>query len=336
MSVGWKAWPFFLQMLQQNGPKLERSRCPRRFRVRGFRISCFRRARPLRSAHTALYASPCLFFSPLSQIISQIRAVRFADFLKDDYTQKYTAKVKTKAGAVGVTSETERKGGSLLSKMAFKWAGPSGFSLDKLQMKPDGSHVMETSLKGVYPGVKFTFEGDDNSKGQLGAEVVKGGVSLTANMDVIELKEMSGSLCATKGDVSFGGSAKYDISGSSIADYSLGTSYSKGPIFASITTKKFDEANLGILYKVSSDLSVGTKTSHSMSSPLGSIECGLAYNAPLGVVKCKADSKGTLSAVLVKDIAKKVTVTPTVTFSKGKGGGSMVSSPTFGFGVVMG
>jgi len=233
-----------------------------------------------------------------------------------------------------VTSETERKvkgSTSLLSKLSFKWAAGSGFSIDKLQMKPDGSHVMETSLTGVAPGLKFTFKGDDNQNGDLGMEYTKGAIGATAVMDIIELKQVAASLAASKGDLAFGGSATYKISSSTLDKYSVAASYSSGPLFASVVSNKLSSIDLGLKYKVNNDLVIGTSSSHSASSPLGSMTAGASYDAPFGIVKGKATSDGTISAVLVKEVAKKVTITPSVELKA-----SDFANATWGLGVTMG
>lgn len=75
------------------------------------------------------------------------------DLLGDDYTGKISLKCKKSAGPISVTIETERGGGGALSsKIGGKFAY-SGLSFDKVQLKADGGHVIETSLK-PYPGVK--------------------------------------------------------------------------------------------------------------------------------------------------------------------------------------
>ncbi|GMH50156.1 hypothetical protein TrLO_g9420 [Triparma laevis f. longispina] len=258
------------------------------------------------------------------------------DALGDDYTSKVSSKMKTKAGPVGVTCETTRVSKdkvSLLSKLSFKWAGPSGFSVDKLQLKDNGSHVLETSLVGAAgnPNLKFTFKGDDSQKGDLGVEYSKGMLGLTAEMDIIELKKVSASALVTKGDLAFGGNGTFKMAGSSIDKFSLGASYSAGPIFAALTTDKFAGANLGLMYKVNGDLSIATSSSHSADKPLDAVTIGCVYNAPVGVVKAKCTSGGVASAVLVKDVAKKVTITPSLQVANGD-----IKNASFGFGVVMG
>ena len=78
--------------------------------------------------------------------------------MNDDYTSKYVLKAKKSAGPVSFTIETEQdKSGALSSKIGTKYAF-SKFSLDKGQLKADGSKILETSFK-VTPDVKVSFKG---------------------------------------------------------------------------------------------------------------------------------------------------------------------------------
>lgn len=74
----------------------------------------------------------------------------------------------------------------------MKYAGAAGFSLDKLQMKDNGSMVVETSLSNAVEGCKFIFKGDDSQKGDLSVEYTVGMLGLTAEMDINEQKKVSG------------------------------------------------------------------------------------------------------------------------------------------------
>jgi len=261
----------------------------------------------------------------------------FPDALGDDYQNKVFAKIKTKAGPVGVTCEVTRKSSdnktSLLSKIALKWKGPSGFSIDKLTMKPDGTHAMETSLGGLAPGLKLTFKGDDANQGDLGAEYTKGPIAATAVCDIIMGSTVSGSVCfAAKDNVNVGGSAQYDIKGSALKSFGVGASVTQGPLFASITTSKFDSADLGLLYTVNSDLKLATSSSHSASKPLDKVTVGCIFNNNFGVLKGKFTSDGAIEAALIKDVSKGVTVNPSFKISAQKPADSFA----FGLGVTIG
>jgi hypothetical protein len=258
------------------------------------------------------------------------------DVIGDDYTTKVTTKMKTKAGPCTVTSETERvskDGVSLLSKLSLKYAGPNGFSLDKFQMKPKGEAVVETSLTDKDRGLKYTFKGDISKKGDLGVEYTKGMLGLTATMDLFEQKKFSTTALVSQNAFAVGGSANLKTSGGVTLDtFSVGASYSTGPFFAALTTTKLSSATLAVKYEVSDTLKVVTSSEHSASSPLGGVTVGCVYDAKSnGVIKAKCTSGGEVSAVLVKEIAKKVNISPSVTVSNGD-----VANAKYGIGVVMG
>jgi len=234
------------------------------------------------------------------------------DLLSDDYGSKVTVKAKIPAGPATLTLETERvsKGGavSLASKVSTKVAPsflPKGFAIDKFQMKPDGSNALETSLKGVAPGLKLTFKGTDSSSGDLGMEYVKGKVAATAVLDVVELSKISTSACYGCASKTVGASATYSMAGKecALSSYSLGGAYSTGALTISATTaSKLSEVNVNTLYKASPALTVATASSHSSDKALGKFEVGCAYRAPVGLIKTKVDSAGLVSGACVKKI----------------------------------
>lgn len=78
----------------------------------------------------------------------------------------------------------------LPGKLVFKWQHASGFVIDKLQLKNNDSVVTETSMTGVAPGLKFTFKGDDNLKGDLGVEYRIDNTTLTGELDVVEFSNL--------------------------------------------------------------------------------------------------------------------------------------------------
>jgi hypothetical protein len=261
-----------------------------------------------------------------------------SDALNDDYQGKIFTKIKTKAGPVKVAAEitraTKDTKTSLLSKLAFTWAGPSGFSIDKLTMKPDGHHAMETSLKGLADGLKLTFKGDDGEQGDLGVEYTKGVVAATADCDIITGSKLNSSVCvAAKDNLNVGGSLSYDVTNKSLSSFSLGASMTQGNIFAAVTTSKFDSASLGLLYTVNSDLKIATSSSHSAEKPLEKLTVGCVFNAQnFGIVKGKFTSDGSIEAALVKDIAKGVTANPAFKISAHKPADTF----TYGLGVTIG
>lgn len=257
-----------------------------------------------------------------------------SDLLDDDYTSKVFAKIKSNAGNVKLTTETTRAdGGALSSKVSMKFSGPSGFNVDKLQLLENGGNKIETSLTGVAPGLKFNFKGNlDKDAGDLGVEYTKGKLALTGEMDVIKLTKMNASLLTSMGALNVGGKVGYSFSKSSLTSYDVGCSYASGPLFAAVMTdKKLSEANVNVHYKVNNDLKVATSSNHSASSPLGGFTVGASLATAAGTAKAKLNSDGLVNVCLNRELAKKVTATPSIQLTA-----SNLSSLKWGVGFTIG
>jgi voltage-dependent anion channel protein 2 len=250
--------------------------------------------------------------------------------LTEDYTTKTSLKCKKSAGPVAVTIETERgEGGALSSKIGTKFAYAK-FNVDKAQATANGGRVLETSLN-VAPNVKLSFKA--NKGADLGVDYTSGNMYATGVLDVVEMSKFSTTACiGLPSGIKIGGDATYALSGKSgLSALNAGASYTHGPIFASLGSgNKFSQVTLGLLYKVNSDLSVASQTTHS-----GDVACdfqglGCAYKAPFGTVKAKYGAGHTISASLIKDIAPKVTLT-----ASGSVNASDFSSFKYGLGLVM-
>lgn len=231
------------------------------------------------------------------------------DLLNDDYTSKISVKCKKGLGPVTATIETERgSGGSLSSKIGTKFAY-AGLNFDKLQFKPDGSQVLETSLSPC-PGCLMTFKG---SKGaDLGVEYAKGSFMGTGTLDVKDMSKFSSSACIGIADgVKVGGTMTYSLTGKAgLSEFNVGASYGTGPLYASVTTSsKISSANLGVMYKVNSNLTLASNSTHSKANPVDTVVVGGLYTAPFGKVKGKFGTDGVVSACLIKEVVPKVTVT---------------------------
>lgn len=216
-------------------------------------------------------------------------------------------KCKKSAGPVAVTIETDRSSsGALTSKVGTKFAYAK-FNVDKGQLKADGGKVLETSLK-VSPEVKLCFKA--NKGADLGVDYVKGNFYGTAVLDVMEMSKLTASACVgLPSGFKVGGNATYSISGSNLAGFNAGASYTTGPVFASLTASSKSQFNIGLLYKVNKDISLASMTTHSSDKVCEVLALGGAYKAPVGTVKAKFASSGVVSASLVREIAPKVTLT---------------------------
>jgi voltage-dependent anion channel protein 2 len=135
-----------------------------------------------------------------------------------------------------------------------------------------------------------------------------------------------------KGGVVVGGDVTYNMSGKTgISSYSVGASYTAGPLFAAVTTaNKMASLNLAVMYKVNNGLTLASSTTHSSATPLQVVAVGGLYKASFGDVKAKVGSNGVVSASLIKEIAPKVTLTASGSVSKGD-----LSTLKYGFGIVM-
>jgi voltage-dependent anion channel protein 2 len=264
-------------------------------------------------------------------------ATKFADIAKapktilvDDYSTKINLKCKKDAGDVAVTIETDRSsGGALASKIGLK--GSYGkLNIDKAQATADGGHVLETSLSPCE-GVVLSFKG--NNGADLGVDYTKGHFVGTAALDVKDLSKITASSCyGLDSGFNIGGDATYALSGKTgISEFNLGASYTKGPTFASITTAaKVSQFNLGMVYKVNSDLSLASQTTHSSEKPFDLLAVGGIYKAPFADIKAKVSGDGVISACVMKEIVPKVTVTAT-----GSVTATDMSNFKYGLGVSM-
>lgn len=252
-----------------------------------------------------------------------------SDLLSDDFTTKTTLKCKKPAGPLAVTLETERSsGGALSSKIGTKFSY-AGLSFDKIQIKPDGSSVLETSIKPC-PGCVMTFKGGKGA--DLGVDYTHGSLRATGDVDVKDMSKFSTSaLLAAAGGVNVGGNLTYSLKGSSVSSFNVGASYSSGPLFASVTTaSKMSSLALGVSYDVNGALTLASTSTHSGAKPLDALTLGGKYKAGFGVVKAKFGTDGAVSACVVKEVAPKVTVT-----ASGSTTTADMSKVKFGLGIVM-
>jgi len=254
-----------------------------------------------------------------------------SDLLSDDYSTGISLKCKKSAGPVAVTIETERgTGGSLSSKVGTNFSY-GGVSFDKVQLKADGGHVLETSLSPCSP-VLLTFKG--NKGADLGLEYTKGSLVATGTLDVKDMSRFSTSACVGVGSgILVGADATYSVNGkaAALSAYNVGASYTKGPLSLSVTTaSKISQINVGTLYKVNDTLTVASSTTHTSAKPLGAFTVGGAYKASFGTVKAKISTGGNVDAVVLKEVAPKVDL-------KATGSISSFDPSTFkyGIGIVM-
>ena len=239
-------------------------------------------------------------------------------------------KCKKNAGPVAVTIETERgEGGALSSKIGTKFSYAK-FNVDKAQATANGGRVLETSLK-VSPNVKLGFQA--NKGADLLVDYTSGNFYATGVLDIAEMSKFSTSACiGLPSGIKAGGNATYALSGKSgLTGLNVGASYAHGPLFASLTSaSKFSSVTLGLVYKVSDDLSLVSMTTHSGDKICDVGGVGGSYKASFGTIKAKYSGPGLVSAALVKEVAPKVTLT-----ASGSASLSDFSTFKYGLGIVM-
>lgn len=252
--------------------------------------------------------------------------------INDDYTSKISLKCKGAAGPIGVTIDTDRSAaGTLSSKVATKFSY-AGLSFDKLQHEADGSTVLETSLVPCA-GCKMTFKA--NKGADLGVEYTAGSVTTTGSLDVLNMSKLSTSTCiGVAPGINVGGDLSYNISGdkAGLSSYNVGASYATGPLFASVTSSaKLSQFNVGLMYKVNSDLSLASATTHSSAKACDVTAIGASYTGlSVGTIKAKVGSNGVTSACLIKEVYPKVNLT-----ASGSITGTDLSTFKYGLGVTM-
>lgn len=257
-------------------------------------------------------------------------SVVVSDLLNEDYTTKQTLKCKKNAGPVAVTIETERgEGGALSSKIGTKFSYAK-FNVDKAQATANGGHALETSLK-VSPNVKLAFKAGKGA--DLEIDYTQGNFYGTGVLDVLDMSKFSTSACLSlPSGIKAGADATYGLSGKTgLTGLNAGASYTKGPLFASVTSSsKFSQVDLALLYKVSPAITLASMTSHTSDKLCDVAGVGGSYTAPFGIIKAKYGAGGVVSASLIKDIATKVTLT-----ASGSASVSDFSTFKYGVGIVM-
>lgn len=226
-------------------------------------------------------------------------------------------KCKKDAGKIGVTIETEADSKfALTSKIGTKFSYAK-FNVDKGQVKADGGGVLETSL-AVTPEVKLYFKA---SKGaELIVDYVKGGLYATGAVDVIDLSKVTSSACySLPSGIKVGGDLTYGLKGAKtgLSGFSAGASYTHGPIFASLSAvNKFSMYEIGLLYKVNSDITLASVTNHTADNKCTVLGVGGAYKVPsIGTIKAKYGTDHVINACVTREVAPKVSLTASASFN---------------------
>lgn len=256
------------------------------------------------------------------------------DLLNDDYDFKNFLKVKSKApNGVTLTTTTElnSNGGkvSVGGKVSAKWAHESGFTLDKLEVKGDGSVVVETSLTGVAPNLKFEFKGDDKNKGDLGVVYKAPQYTAAAEFDIAEFASAKASVLAGTGPYAGGASATISLGDKvDVKSFDVAGSYAVAKKFFTglSVTNKLSKYGLSFAYFGASNYTVAGLIDFKPESSEKTLTVGGIYKCnPNTNIKGKVNSNGVVSLSVKQFLASDATVTvatelPTNDFSAYKFG----------------
>jgi len=226
------------------------------------------------------------------------------EIIKDDYDLSYSIKVKAKAPrGVTLTQTTEANFGggksSLGGKVSAKWAHPSGFSLDKFEVKSSGNVVVETSLADLSPGLKLEFKGDDANKGDLGAVFKNQKLTATAELDIAQFSGVSGSVVTGSGPYTGGVSAALSLGDKfELKSLDLFGSYSvpKNLFAGLLVSNHFSKYSVSLAYLAGKNYTVSGLVDYASEKAVTNVSVGGAYKCnPDTSLKAKFNSNGTLS-----------------------------------------
>lgn len=128
-----------------------------------------------------------------------------SDLLSDDFDSKYTLKIKSVGPEnTSLTTTIAIDKGLLKPKLAGKWAGPSGFTVDKLEFTADCKPTVETSLTGLVDGLKVEFKGNDTDKGEMSLTHKIPMATFTSTIDVLKFEKATLAVVSGHGDFTGG------------------------------------------------------------------------------------------------------------------------------------
>ena len=207
------------------------------------------------------------------------------------------------------TNTTFNKDKTSATKLTVKYPHASGFTLEKLEFKHDGHIVTETSLTGTAPGLKLEFKGDDEkSKGDLIVTYVVPKVTLTSELDILNLNKFSVSATGGQGPVTAGVAANVNLTKQSLDSVNVAVGYT-APQFYGVAraNNTFKDFSGSAKFQVNDKLTVAAKVSHGDKGVSGAAAAIYAC-CPNNIVKVKAGTCGGISASLKRSYEKKFTV----------------------------
>jgi len=236
------------------------------------------------------------------------------DSINDDFDSKYSLKIKS-AGPFGVTVTTNTtynaKDNKLAVKLSGKWAHPKGFSVDKLEISPDGKVVTETSLSNATPGLKLEFKGNDSDKADMSFTYsVPNTATITGEVDAINFSKASTTVSGGHGPYSGGVSADFKLTKLSLDSTSFGAGfgYTLPNLFAGVkAAKNFSEYKGVFSYEAAKNVTLLGLLNYSGKGTTTTLGAIYACN-PKTTIKVKAASTGVINASVKQAFEKKFTV----------------------------
>jgi hypothetical protein len=236
------------------------------------------------------------------------------DVFSEDYDTKYSLKVKSEAPAgVALTTTTDCNcGAPMTSKVSVKWAHPSGFTVDKLEMTACDKVKLETSLTGLAPGLKLEFKGAAAGTGNLGLVYKHQMATVATDLDIAGFSAANASVLGGSNGIFAGASANFALGGKfDVKDFSAAVGYKPNAgIYAGVVAnKKFTEFNTAVHYKVNPALTVAALVDVCPKASTHKFNIGAAYACnPNTTVKVKVNNNGVINASVKQQLPMKFTV----------------------------
>jgi len=265
------------------------------------------------------------------------------DLLKDDYKYGHVLKMK-QATPQGVTVTSEStfpcpfpsccesssscgggRGSSttaatndscseVSTKLTTKYSHPSGFSVDKFQIDPNGAISTELGLSGVAPDLRFLLKTEASKKGELFLEFKQPHIAIKHSLDILDFNTatLAGSVSSNGVLVGFNTSA--NLSTRALREYGLALSYRTPTAFLSLKTSN-QLANFSVASRLSlrNNLTLVGQldTTRDLGKKTFTLGCVVNYT-PSTTLRAKVNSELVVTGALAHKVAKDVVVSGTV------------------------
>lgn len=239
--------------------------------------------------------------------------------LNDDYSLKRTLRMKfVTTNGITLTTDSELVGKDGKYEQKAKLSGkykhiPTGFAVDKLQLKESGGVTGEFSLSGVAPGLTFTFKGEEKPTGELGVEYVGTKYAVKSEIDLVQLSKLKANAVLVHEGAKVGADVEVALpdakSELALNKWTVGTGYGTPKAFASALATNgkngLDYSLFGV-YKLSPPIAVAVRATIPASGIYGLTFGGIYQCNPKTKIKSKVTLNGLASACVIQDVLPKV------------------------------